>query len=77
MPVDGCLAEMKSGDRGDVEAAKLRSLLTRRHVHTGHFGKVIVSGGGGHLSPQVADWRDLKGNKVQDEDPDEWSSGQV
>ena len=68
---------MKSGDRGDVEAAKLRPLLTRRHVHTGHFGQVIVSGGGGHLSPQVADWRDVKGDQVQDEDSDESSSGQV
>ena len=68
---------MKSGDRGDVEAAKLRSLLTSLHVHTCHFGQVIVSGGGGHLSPQVADWRDVKGDQVQYEDPDEWSSGQV
>ena len=68
---------MKSGHRGDVEAAKLRSLLTRRYVHTGHFGQVIVSGGGGHLSPHVADWRDVKDNQVQNEDPDEWSSGQV
>ena len=71
MPVDGCLTEMKSGDRADVEAAKLRSLLARRHVHAGHFGQVLVSGGAGHLSPQVADWRDLKGDQEQYEYADE------
>ena len=54
MPVDGCLAEMKSAHRGDVEAAELRSLLTCRHVHTGYFGQVIVAGGGGHLSAPMA-----------------------
>ena len=51
MPVDGCLTEMKSGYRADVEAAKLRSLLARRHVDAGHFGQVLVSGGAGRLSP--------------------------
>jgi hypothetical protein len=71
MPVDGCLAEVKSTDRPDVEAAKLRSLLTRRHIHTGHFGQVIVSGSRGHLSPRLVNWRDLKGDQVQCEDSDE------
>ena len=52
-------------------------LRARRHVHTGHFGQVLVSGGAGHLSPQVADWHDLKGDQEQYEDADEWSSGQV
>src|SRR5687767_5828286 len=33
MPVDGCLTEMKSGCRADVEAAKFRSFLARGHVH--------------------------------------------
>src|SRR5258706_14179294 len=60
MPVDGCLREMKSGYRADVEAAKLRSLLARRHVHACHFGQVLVPGGGGRLSPEVADWHDVK-----------------
>jgi hypothetical protein len=77
MPVDGCLTEMKSGYRADVEAAKLRPLLARRHVHAGHFGQVLVSGGAGHLSPRVADWHDLKGDQEQYEYPDEWSSGHV
>jgi hypothetical protein len=62
---------MKSGDRADVEAAKLRSLLARRHVHAGHFGQVLVSGGAGHLSPQVAGWHDLKGDKEEYEYHDE------
>jgi hypothetical protein len=53
---------MKSGDRADVEAAKLRSLLARRHVHAGHFRQVLVSGGGEHLSPQMADWHEVKGD---------------
>ena len=65
MPVDGCFTEMKSGYRADVEATKLRSLLARRHVHAGHFGQVVVSGGAGHLSPQVADWHDLKGDEEE------------
>lgn len=43
--------------------AKLWSLLARRHVHAGHFGQVLVSGGAGHLSPQMADWHDLKGDE--------------
>src|SRR5882672_9525592 len=77
MPVDGCLTEMKSGYHADVEAAKLRSFLARRHVHAGHFGQVLVSGGAGHLSPQVADWHDLTGDQEQYEYPDEWSSGHV
>jgi len=77
MPVDGCLTEMKSAYRADVEAAKLRSLLARRYVHTGHFGQVLVSGSAGHLGPLLADWRDLKGDQEQYEDPDEWSSGQA
>jgi len=71
MPVDGCLTEMKSGYHADVEAAKLRSLLARRHIHAGHFGQVLVSGGAGHLSAQMPDWRDLKGDQKQYEDPDE------
>ena len=77
MPVDGCLTEMKSGYHADVEAAKLRPLLARRQIHTGHFGQVVVSGGAGHLSPQVADWHDLKGDQEQCEAAGEWSSGQV
>ena len=60
---------MKPRDRTDVEAAKLRSLLARRHVHTGHFGQVLVSGGAGHLSPQVIDWPDLRGEQEQYETP--------
>jgi hypothetical protein len=62
---------MKSGYRADVEAAKLRPLLARRHVHAGDFGQVLVSGGVGHLSPQVADWQDLKADEEQYEHPDE------
>jgi hypothetical protein len=54
---------MKSGYRADVEAAKLRSLLAGRHVHAGHFGQVVVSDGAGYLSPQIADWHDLKGDQ--------------
>jgi hypothetical protein len=54
---------MKSGDCTDVEAAELRSLLAQRHVHAGHFGQVLVFGGAGHLSPQVANWHDLKGDE--------------
>jgi hypothetical protein len=77
MPVDGCLIEVKSGYRADVEAAKLRSLLARRHIHAGHFGQVLVSGGAGQLSPQVADWHDLKGDQEQYEYADEWSSSHV
>jgi hypothetical protein len=53
---------MKSSYRADVEAAKLRALLTLRHVHTGHLGHVIVPGSVGHLSPQVAGWQDMKGD---------------
>jgi hypothetical protein len=68
---------MKSGYHADIEAAKLRSFLARRHVHTRHFGQVLVSGGAGHLSPQVPDWRELKREQKQYEDPDEGSSGQV
>jgi hypothetical protein len=69
---------MKPRDRTDVEAAKLRSLLARRHVHTGHFGQVLVSGSARHLSPKVADRRDLKGDQKyyeKKEDADEWNSG--
>jgi hypothetical protein len=68
---------MKSGDCADVEAAELRSLLAQRHVHAGHFGQVLVFGGAGHLSPQVADWHDLKGDEDRYEHPDEWRSGHV
>ena len=64
MPVDGCFTEMKSGYRADVEAAKRRSLLARRHVDAGHFGQVVVSGGAGRLSPQ-ADWHEVKGGQEQ------------
>ena len=73
MPVDRCLIEMKAGDRADVEAAKLRPLLARRHVHTGHFSQVPMSGGGGDLglSPQGSDRRDLTGDHGQSEHPDE------
>jgi hypothetical protein len=67
VPVDGRLTEMKPGYRTHVEAAKLRALLTRRHVHTGHLGHVIVSGSAGHLSPEVAGWQDMKGDQEQDE----------
>jgi hypothetical protein len=77
MPVDGCLTEMKSGYHADVEAAKLRSLLALRHVHTGHFGQVLVSGSAGGLSPQVTGCRDLKGDQEQYEHSDEWNSDQV
>jgi hypothetical protein len=35
---------------------------------------VIVSGGGWHLSLQVADWRNVKEDRGQYQDPDEWSS---
>ena len=41
MPIDGCLTEMKSGYRADVEAAKLRSLLAQRQVQAGDFGQVL------------------------------------
>ncbi len=77
MPVDGWLAEMKSRYRADVEAAKLRSLLARRHVHAGHFGQMFVSGRGGQLSMQVAAWHHLKGDEEQYECPDECFSGHV
>ena len=30
-----------------------------------------------HLSPQVADWRDVKGDQGNDEDPDECRSGHL
>jgi hypothetical protein len=56
---------MKSGYRADVEAAKLGSLLSRRYVHTGYFGQVLVSDGVRHLSPQLADGHDLKGEQHQ------------
>src|SRR5882672_3286582 len=65
MPVDRSLTEMKSGYRADVEAAQLRSLLARRHVHAGYFRQVLVTSGAGHLSPQVADWHELKGEQEQ------------
>jgi hypothetical protein len=38
---------------------------------------VLVSGGAGHLSPQVADWHDLKGDQEQYEYPDEWSADHI
>jgi hypothetical protein len=68
---------MKSGYRADVEAAKLRSLLARRHVHAGHFGQVFVAGSARLLSLQVADWHDSKGDQEQYECRDEWSSSHV
>jgi len=68
---------MKSGYHADVEAAELRSLLARRHVHAGHFRQVLVTGGAGELSPQVADWHELKGDQEQYEYPSEWSSAHV
>jgi hypothetical protein len=68
---------MKAGCDADVEAAKLRSLLARRHVYAGHFGQVLVPGGTGNLSQQVADWHDWKGDEEQDEHTDESSSGHV
>jgi hypothetical protein len=46
---------MKAGYRADVEAAELRALLARRNIYAGHLGQVLVSGGAGHLSPDVAD----------------------
>jgi hypothetical protein len=67
---------MKSGYHADVEAAELRSLLAR-HVHAGHFRQVVVTGGAGHLSPQVADWQEFKGDQEQCEYASEWSSGHV
>jgi hypothetical protein len=42
---------MKSGYHADVEAAELRSLLARRHIHAGNFRQVLVTSGAGHLSP--------------------------
>ena len=74
MPVDGCFTEMKSGDGADVEAAKLRPLFTRPHVNTGHFGQVLVSGDAGHLSSEMPDRRDSKGEHEQSEDCDELES---
>jgi hypothetical protein len=74
MPVDGWLTEMQSGYRGDVEAAKLRSLLARRHVNASDLGQVVVSGGAGRLCSQVADGHDLKGTQEQYEYADGWSS---
>jgi hypothetical protein len=46
----------------DVEAAKLRPLLNRSHVRTGHFGQVLVSDSARHLSPHVTDWPHVKGD---------------
>jgi hypothetical protein len=68
---------MKSGYRADVEAAKLRSLLARRHVDAGHFGQVLVTGDARNLRPQVADGHELKGNQEQCGYHSEWSSGHV
>jgi hypothetical protein len=68
---------MKSGYRANVEAAKLRSLLARRHVDAGYFGQVLVSAGAGHLSLDVAAGHELKGDPEQHEYPGEWSSGHV
>jgi hypothetical protein len=68
---------MKAGYRADVEAAELRSLLAPRHVHASHFRQVLVTGGAGHLSPQVADWHELKGDQEQYEYARELSSGHV
>ena len=62
MPVDGCLAEMKSGYQADIETAKLRSLLARRHVHAGYFRQVLVTCGA-HLSAQVDEGHELKGDQ--------------
>jgi hypothetical protein len=77
MPVDGRLAEMKSAYHADVEAAEVRSLLTRRHVHAGYFRQVLVTGGDGRLSTQMADWNELRGDQEQYECPSEWSSCHV
>jgi hypothetical protein len=60
---------MKSGYHADVEAAELRSLLTRRHVYAGHFRQVLMTSGAGHLSPQVADGHKLKGDRKKYEYP--------
>jgi len=62
---------MKTGDRADVEATELRPLLARRHVHTGHFGQVIVSRAAGHLGPENADWPELRSQLKQYEARDE------
>jgi hypothetical protein len=56
---------MQSGYRADVEAAELGPVLARRHVHTGNFGQVLLSGGVGHLSPQLPDGRDLQRSQRQ------------
>jgi hypothetical protein len=68
---------MKAGYRADVEAAKLRSLLARQHVYARYSGQVIVSGCPWHLSLQVADCHDLKGDQDQHEYGDEWSFDHV
>jgi len=63
VPVDGCLTEMQPRYGADVEAAELRSLLPRRHVHAGHFRQVLMSSRGGPLGTQVADWHNWKGDE--------------
>jgi hypothetical protein len=62
---------MKSGYGPDVEAAKLWSLLARRHVHAGHFGQVLMPRGARHLSPHAADWHDVEGDEEQYDYADE------
>jgi hypothetical protein len=47
--------------RDDTQSSRrsLKHLENQGLIRTsGHFGQVLVSGGAGHLSPQVADWRD-------------------
>lgn len=69
VPVAGWLTEMKSGYYADVEAAKLRSLLARRHVHAGYLGQVLVSDGVLHLSAQMAGGQELKCGQQQQAPP--------
>lgn len=51
VPAAGCLIEMKASDHADVEAARCRSLLPRRHVRARHFRQVLVARRSGCLSP--------------------------
>jgi len=62
---------MKSGHHADVEAAKLGSLLSRRHVHASHFGQVSMFGGGARLRSRTFDWRDLHSDDEQCDRADE------
>jgi hypothetical protein len=60
MPEDGRLSEMKPGNNPDIEAAKHRSRLARRHIGASHFCQMGVSGGVADLSPQLVDGQELK-----------------